>query len=159
MRIAAMVHLDCVVQVYRDQMRRGKYFLHEHPETAESWNTPVMRGLSNENGVYRLVGHMCRFNMVLRDDDGRSKKVLKPTGWLTNAWWVGRAVGQKCTNLEKTVREHRDHTRVIGGRKARKMPGVPARIVQSNHRRTKKATARGRKGRGGRRGVHLPVCG
>ena len=32
-----MVHLDFVCQPYRDQMDAGRYFLHEHPASASSW--------------------------------------------------------------------------------------------------------------------------
>mgnify|MGYP003333620156 FL=1 len=31
------VHLNFVCSLYRSQMRRGKWFLHEHPATAMSW--------------------------------------------------------------------------------------------------------------------------
>eukprot|EP00969_Alexandrium_andersonii_P007843 342319-Alexandrium_andersonii.AAC.1 len=62
-RVAARVHLDFVIQLYGEQMRRGAHFLHEHPASAASWNEPGMQRLLARPEVHSGVGHMCRFGM------------------------------------------------------------------------------------------------
>ena len=39
----ALVHLRFCVDLYREQMRHGRYFLHEHPAYATSWQDTAMR--------------------------------------------------------------------------------------------------------------------
>ena len=36
----AIEHLEFVCDLYREQMRHGRYFLHEHPAYATSWQEP-----------------------------------------------------------------------------------------------------------------------
>ena len=47
----ALVHLRFCVDLYREQMRHGRYFLHEHPAYATSWQDGAMRELMGEHGV------------------------------------------------------------------------------------------------------------
>ena len=72
--------------------------------------------LAKREGVRRLVGHMCAHGMESEDQWGVGL-VLKPTGWLTNAEWVGREVAKKCGNLEKAfwADKHR-HIQLLGGK-------------------------------------------
>ena len=32
------MHMEFVTQLYRDQVAEGRYFLHEHPQFASSWD-------------------------------------------------------------------------------------------------------------------------
>ena len=45
-KVAGRVLLGFAVQVYREQLTAGRYFLHEHPASASSWAEPCMRRLS-----------------------------------------------------------------------------------------------------------------
>jgi hypothetical protein len=45
-RIAAVVHLDFVAEIARDQIAEGRYFLFEHPQGASSWGEPSIDRLS-----------------------------------------------------------------------------------------------------------------
>ena len=47
----ALVHLRFCVELRREQMRHGRYFLHEHPAYATSWQDDTMRELMGEHGV------------------------------------------------------------------------------------------------------------
>ncbi len=42
-KIRAMVHLNFVAELYRDQVLGGRFFLHEHPDGASSWEEKVMQ--------------------------------------------------------------------------------------------------------------------
>ena len=47
----AREHLKFVVELYREQIRGGWYFLHEHPAYATSWQTDEIEKLLGEKGV------------------------------------------------------------------------------------------------------------
>ena len=51
--------LQFSVEVYWDQISRGKFFLHEHPATASSWDLPSIRELAEHPGVIIVTGDMC----------------------------------------------------------------------------------------------------
>ena len=70
----AMVLLQFSVVIYWDQVSRGKFFLHEHPATASSWDVPMIRELAElpmiqelaeHPGVSVVTGDMCRWGMRL----------------------------------------------------------------------------------------------
>ena len=46
-----------------DQISRGKFFLHEHPATASSWDLPMIRESAEHPGVTIVTGDMCRWGM------------------------------------------------------------------------------------------------
>ena len=46
------------VDIYWDQVSRGKFFLHEHPATASSWDLPIIRELAEHPGVSVVTGDM-----------------------------------------------------------------------------------------------------
>ena len=52
--------LQFSVDVCWDQISRGKFFLHEHPATASSWDLPMIRELAEHPGVTIVTGDMCR---------------------------------------------------------------------------------------------------
>ena len=41
----ARKHLEFCVELYREQIRGGRYFLHEHPAYASSWQTDIFEGI------------------------------------------------------------------------------------------------------------------
>ena len=48
--------LQFAVDVYWDQVARGKFFLHEHPATASSWDLPMIKELAEHPGVVIVMG-------------------------------------------------------------------------------------------------------
>ena len=54
--------LQFSVEVCWDQISRGKFFLHEHPATASSWDLPIIRELAEHPGVTIVTGDMCRWD-------------------------------------------------------------------------------------------------
>ena len=58
--------LQFSVDVYWDQISRGKFFLHEHPATASSWDLSMIRELAEHPGVTTVTGDMCRWGMHLK---------------------------------------------------------------------------------------------
>ena len=43
--IEACQHIKFVASLYREQLDGGRYFLHEHPQFASSWQLPCMKEL------------------------------------------------------------------------------------------------------------------
>ena len=46
-----MRHLSIVSEVYRYQLRKRRYFCHEHPALASSWETTMMKAVSKYANV------------------------------------------------------------------------------------------------------------
>ena len=63
LRVEALVRVECCCQLYRDQVEAGRYFLHEHPVGASSWNLPCVRKVMGLPGVQKIIGHMCYHGM------------------------------------------------------------------------------------------------
>ena len=57
----AMVHLRFVVELYWEQLLGGRYFLHEHPAAATSWQEKSMQQLMRAPGVQRVVADQCQY--------------------------------------------------------------------------------------------------
>ena len=57
----AVMHLEFCVELYREQLRHGRYFLHEHPAYATSWQEEAMRGLMGEQGVETATCDQCMY--------------------------------------------------------------------------------------------------
>ena len=65
-------HLDYTDELYKKQMSDGRYFLHEHPAGADSWDRDSVVGLQKLEGVYTVSGPMCCWNMAI----GSSRKAV-----------------------------------------------------------------------------------
>ena len=57
----ARKHLEFCVELYREQIRGGRYFLHEHPAYASSWQTDIIEGIMSEDGVLRVTADQCLY--------------------------------------------------------------------------------------------------
>ena len=141
--VAANVHLARCISLYARQLECGRYFLHEHPDRAVPWDFPLMRWLARQPGVLRLVGHQCAHGMKAKDEQGEGL-VLKPTGWLTDSWWIGKEVSAKCSNLraEWAEEQHR-HVRCMSSKITRACEVYPQETLQSHLARIEEATGRG----------------
>ena len=67
--------------IYRRQIDRGKWFLHEHPASAFSWREDDVQALQRNPFVQTIVGDQCQYGLVTPDAHDKSKLVpdLKPT--------------------------------------------------------------------------------
>ena len=55
----AIVHLEFCMELYREQIRHGRYFVHEHPVYATSWQEPSVEKLMGEIGVEKAICDQC----------------------------------------------------------------------------------------------------
>ena len=91
-------HLRQCVELYIGQMLRGRYFLHEHPAGADSWDVQEMVDLQRMDGVYTVSGPMCFWNMRLKTPKLGAGKVYKNTKWVTNSREIAEVLDQYCMN-------------------------------------------------------------
>ena len=99
-------HLELFTKLYELQWEEGRYFLHEHPQTATSWNEECMTKLLKKVGVQRVVGDQCMYGLKTKDGDkvGLAKK---RTGFLVNSPCIAQALSKRCPNTwDKKVHEH-----------------------------------------------------
>ena len=78
--------------MYREQLRCGRYFLHEHPDTATSWKVPCIESLMRQPEVKVARADLCMFGLRSRDRIGAKK----PTRFMTNSLEVYKLLDRKC---------------------------------------------------------------
>ena len=84
-KLKEMVHLDFVAQVYREQIEGGRFFLHEHPDAATSWQQECIEDILQIPGVQRTTGHQCQYGQQVQQGKHRGQPIRKATGWMSNA--------------------------------------------------------------------------
>ena len=90
--------LHVAVDVQEEQIRAGRYLLHEHPLGASPWLDPRMTALQKTKGVFTVSSPMCCFQAKIETRDGSrnvTKFVYKPTKWVTNSTGVGGSLGSQ----------------------------------------------------------------
>ena len=60
-KLEGLVHLRFVSQLYKDQIKASRYFLHEHPLSAMSWSEDCMREIIAMDGVGEAVCDQCMY--------------------------------------------------------------------------------------------------
>lgn len=93
----AREHLEFCGEMYQKQIDRNKFFLHEHPDLAGSWDEPVISKLQQHLKVHRVKGDMCRHGMTSEDEFGPGA-VKKRTGFLTNSKEIASELNILCEN-------------------------------------------------------------
>jgi hypothetical protein len=84
-------HLSLCCELYQYQASKGRYFLHEHPTQAMSWQTDVVKKIMDLEGVERAVAHQCQYGA-----ESYGQPIKKPTGFMTNCEGIRRALMKKC---------------------------------------------------------------
>ena len=78
-------------------MYKGKYFLHEHPATASSWDLEAIRKLEQEEQVMITVADQCMYGLKTWAPSGRKEiPAKKPTKFMTNSMCIARMLSKKC---------------------------------------------------------------
>ena len=105
------LHLNFVCSLYRRQMARGKFFLHEHPASALSWREHDIEALSRLPMVNVVTMHQCQYGLVTPSSEDPEKLVpaMKPTRWMTNSLVMAQQLQKKCDGSHK-------HQHLVGGR-------------------------------------------
>ena len=96
------VHLKFCCELYAEQMSGGRYFLHEHPLTAASWQVECIKNLMGSPMVLSVKAHMCAFGMTSRDKEGEGF-AKKPTRFLTNSVELAKTLDKQCPGNHRHV--------------------------------------------------------
>ena len=104
----ARKHLEFCIKLYEIQWDSGRYFLHEHPHDARSWQENMMRKLTRRQGVQRVVGNQCQFGIKSKDKGGVAP-AWKRTSFLTNSVCIAKRLNTSCPN----TRECQVHRHVV----------------------------------------------
>lgn len=109
----ATVHIRFCCTLCHLQTRAGRYLLHEHPWSAQSWEMTAIHELSEGPRVCLVQAHQCRFGQVasgLAKDD-ENMLVKKPICFLTNSWCIAEEPDKRCMGGHP-------HGWLLGGRAA-----------------------------------------
>ena len=89
-------------------MQEGRYFTHERPMLAASWDVPCIKALRERPDVMIAEADLCQFGMMSKDEEGWGH-AKKPTRFMTNSVEMYKTLNRKCKG------EHR-HVHLIDGR-------------------------------------------
>ena len=92
-RKRAVMHSEFCIELYREQLTHGRYFLHEHPAHATSWQELAMQALMKEPGVEAAVCDQCMYGCKAFN----GAPVKKPTQFLTNAPELAKRLRVRCS--------------------------------------------------------------
>jgi len=127
----ALHHLHTACDAYEVQLNAGRYFLHEAPWSASSWNDERVERIASRDDVYTVRGPMCKWGMQATDRRGLQGNgyVRKETGWMTNHPGLAELLQTECTNETGGAPWHR-HIHLIGGI-ARQAAQYPPKLVRA----------------------------
>ena len=91
----ALVHLQVCAAMYRELMRGGRYFVHEHPKTADSWNNPHIKALRDDPRTTLAESDLRQFGLISKDKEGEGF-AKKPTTFMTNSLEMAKTPRRKC---------------------------------------------------------------
>ena len=121
---AARVHLEFVWKLYQLQHQAGRYFAHEHPQSASSWRERSIAESHNWVGIRCLTIDQCQYGLTSTSANGEELPVRKATTIMTH-----------CPALAVTLNQRRDrshvHEQLIGGRRTSKAQEYPPGLCQA----------------------------
>ncbi len=91
-KVAAEVHMRFMCRLYRMQHEAGRFFLHEHPWQASSWELSCVRAIMALNGVRRIMANQCQLGAM----DEKGRPLRKPTGFMSNSAAICEELNKKC---------------------------------------------------------------
>ena len=59
-----MRHVEFCAKLYRLQLPEGRYFIHEHPDTATSWRLPQIESLRTTDGMWEVRTDLCMHGLT-----------------------------------------------------------------------------------------------
>ncbi len=92
-RVRADLHMAFTMEVYKMQMDGGRYFLHEHPASAESWQLEPVKAIGHYSNVDTVIGDQCQY----QQEAGTGAPVKKPTKWMSNSPEVLKQLCKRCS--------------------------------------------------------------
>ena len=85
------------IRLYDEQLTAGRYFTHEHPDEASSWQMPEILQLMMKEGVECETIDMCQYGMKA-EEAGVVGPARKRTKMISNSKEALKRVATKCPN-------------------------------------------------------------
>ena len=114
----ARVHLAFMCELYELQVRAGRYFLHEHPQAATSWQMEEVIRVLGLKRVQRVSCHQCQYGA----EHENGQPIRKATSFMSNSPYILGELQRKCQG------RHGQCSRKEGGKHALCM-GRAARLA------------------------------
>ncbi len=116
----ADIHLKFMVQIYQEQIDGERFFLHEHPEGAGSWNEDCVESILRSPGVSRVRADQCQYAQEVQYGTYRGRPVRKATGFMSNAPKLLAQLERRCQGQDGECSRQRGGRHVTAsGRVAR----------------------------------------
>ncbi len=131
-RTRSLVHLRFLAELYHEQIKAGRYFVHEHPEWASSWTLPVIQGVLAHATVERVRADQCQYGAHVRHGGLLGAPIKKPTGFMTNSPEVLRQLNRRCRGHGgECSRPQGGHHALCSGKAARDAARYPRGLVRA----------------------------
>ena len=111
--VEARKHLEFCTKLYNFQRDAGRSFVHEHPESAYSWQEECTMKLMSKEGVLKTTADQRRYGLKREDTNGKGL-ARKSTSFMTNPPCIARRLSRLCPN-RKGVMVHK-HVILQGGK-------------------------------------------
>ena len=89
-------HLELMCNIYRRQMRAGRWLLHAHPATAVSWREECFNELTKDPSVQVVKADQCQYGLTSPAPAGRPLPALKLTKFMANASPMAKLLQRRC---------------------------------------------------------------
>ena len=90
-------HLEFCARLYEIQWRAGRYFRHEHPTGASSWDGQCIKKMLNKFGGAKTTADQCMFGFITID--GQAVQVArKRASTMINAPCIADQLRRRCPN-------------------------------------------------------------
>jgi hypothetical protein len=123
----ARLHLRFTMDLYRLQVAEGRYFVHEHPAYATSWDEDCTRRIANLKGVETVMAHQCQHGMR---DPRTGDPIKKPTRYMSNAPMILQELERTCSGRGGVCSNGRPH-RVCAGHAAKAAAIYPMQLCKT----------------------------
>ncbi len=114
------------------QLDAGRYFLHEQPLWATSWQLATVEELMQRTGVVRVRADQCQLGAEIKSGPHKGDPSMNPTGFMTNAPVIARALSVTCTGTDgRCSRSGGGQHRLCSGRHARDAAVYPRTLCRT----------------------------
>ena len=98
----AVRHHEFCMALYPEQIKGGRYFVHEQPASASSWNLYCTREVGRMRGVVTVRADMCQFGLKTAYK-GHEGYAMKPTRFMTNSPLMAVELSRVCSRNHEHI--------------------------------------------------------
>ncbi len=130
--VKAKLHLDFVAMLYKEHVKGGRFFLHEHPQHASSWHERAIQEVRDLPSVQVIGADQCQFGSEVLYGSGEGSPVRKPTGFMSNAAKLLERLSVRCEGRGGECSRPRGGRHAVAmGRVARGAARYPAKLCRA----------------------------